>query len=249
MTAARPTVGFALGGLAGNNAHGAGFLHGALSRGLEPAMICMHLWPDLLGLRVPAGSRGRPGAAAQHLPPGDRGAAPLPQHQHRLRPGGPHGPPGGLPPGLRRVPLRPGRQRGAGDDEAIRRPAAQLLGQRADGRPSGAAAGARVHRRVLPAAQRRIQRRADDRHRLQQLLPGRGRGVRLPQRRRPQAARPRGREVRPRLCQLLALAHLIPCDHARGGQGRAVGSTSTASRNRRPARWTGPTTGRLCSRS
>jgi hypothetical protein len=33
------TIGFALGGLAGNNAHGAGFLHGALQAGLEPSMI------------------------------------------------------------------------------------------------------------------------------------------------------------------------------------------------------------------
>lgn len=33
------TVAFAMGGLAGNNAHGAGFLQAALDRGLEPAMI------------------------------------------------------------------------------------------------------------------------------------------------------------------------------------------------------------------
>jgi hypothetical protein len=39
MSSASPVIGFALGGLAGNNAHGAGFLHGALTHGLEPTMI------------------------------------------------------------------------------------------------------------------------------------------------------------------------------------------------------------------
>ena len=33
------TVAFAMGGLAGNNAHGAGFLQAALDRGVEPLMI------------------------------------------------------------------------------------------------------------------------------------------------------------------------------------------------------------------
>ena len=33
------TVAFALGGLAGNNAHGAGFLQAALDAGVEPLMI------------------------------------------------------------------------------------------------------------------------------------------------------------------------------------------------------------------
>src|SRR4051794_17384227 len=34
-----PTVAFALGGLAGNNAHGAGFLYGAVGHDLEPRII------------------------------------------------------------------------------------------------------------------------------------------------------------------------------------------------------------------
>ncbi len=32
-------IAFSLGGLAGNNAHGAGFLHAALERKVEPVMI------------------------------------------------------------------------------------------------------------------------------------------------------------------------------------------------------------------
>lgn len=39
MNSEQPSIAFALGGLAGNNAHGAGFLHSALKHQVKPAMI------------------------------------------------------------------------------------------------------------------------------------------------------------------------------------------------------------------
>jgi len=63
----KPTVGFALGGLAGNNAHGAGFLQAALDAGVEPQMISCTSGQIRWVFEYLRGSEARQGASLRDL--------------------------------------------------------------------------------------------------------------------------------------------------------------------------------------